>query len=189
MKHIFILTFYLLRALLVLIKPSGAKSIIAENVMLRHQLIIAGRRHKRSPNLSIWDRLNLGFIAAIIKPKHLVKNAIIIKPSMLIKFHNALVKKKYSALFSNKSKRKPGPAGPSQEIINLVITMKRNNPRFGCRRIAMQISKMFGLDINKDVVFRILSKHYKPKGNDNGPSWLTFIGHMGYRPPNYQKRH
>jgi putative transposase len=26
-------------------------------------------------------------------------------------------------------------------------------------------------------VYRILSKHYKPRPDGNGPSWLTFIGH------------
>ena len=106
MKEFFILTFHFLRALLVVIKPGGVKSIVAENVMLRHQLIIIGRSRKRSPNLSVWDRLKLAFITAIIKPSALFKNAIIIKPSVLIKFHKALVKKKYSALFSNKTRKK-----------------------------------------------------------------------------------
>jgi transposase InsO family protein len=57
--------------------------------------------------------------------------------------------------------------------------MKRRNPRFGCPRIAQQIAKAFGVDIDKDVVRRVLVKHYRPApdtGSD--PSWLTFIGHM-----------
>ncbi len=97
---------------------------------------------------------------------------------MLLKFHKAMIKRKYQALFSNKSKQKPGPTGPSQEIISAILEMKKQNPRFGCRRIAMQISNMFGIDINKDVVWRVLSKYYTPTSNDDGISWLTFIGHM-----------
>ena len=69
------------------------------------------------------------------------------------------------------------PETPSTEIIAAVVAMKIHNPRFGCRRIAMQISHTFGLDVDKDLVYRILSKHYKPKPGGNGPSWLTFIGH------------
>lgn len=84
----------------------------------------------------------------------------------------------YSQLFSNKLKRKSCPAGPAQELIQAVIAMKQHNPRFGCRRIAMQISNMFGLNINKDIVWRILSKHYKPVSNDDGPSWLSVIGNI-----------
>jgi len=33
--------------------------------------------------------------------------------------------------------------------------MKRRPPRFGCRKIAEQISKAFAIEINKDVVRRI----------------------------------
>ena len=57
--------------------------------------------------------------------------------------------------------------------------MKRRNPRFGCVRIAQQIAHAFGVDIDKDVVRRVLAKHYRPGDTGtNGPSWLTFIGDM-----------
>ena len=150
---------------------------MAEHIMLRGQLIVINRRRKKAPNLSLWDRLGFGFLAAIVYPKRLARTAIIVKPSMLIKFHKALIKRKYRALFSNQTKCKPGPAGPSRELINAIVKMKERNPRFGCRRIAMQISNMFGMNINKDIVWRVLSKNYKPTSDDNGPSWLTFIGH------------
>ena len=54
--------------------------------------------------------------------------------------------------------------------------MKRRNPSFGCVRIAQQISHAFGIEIDKDVVRRVLAKHYRPgDSGTNGPSWLTFI--------------
>ena len=58
--------------------------------------------------------------------------------------------------------------------------MKIRNPLFGCPRIAQQISRAFGIEIDKDVVRRVLAKHYRPIRGDggNGPSWLTVIGHM-----------
>ncbi len=177
MKHFCILIFYFIRSLMMMCKPGGAKGMVAENLILRHQLIIIGRRHKKAPNLRFWDRLCLAFLASIINPKRLIRTAVIIKPSTLIKLHKALIKRKYSALFSAKTRRKPGPAGPSQKLINAIIDMKKHNPRFGCRRIAMQVSNMFGVSINKDVVRRILSKYHKPTSHDDGPSWLTFIGH------------
>ncbi len=56
--------------------------------------------------------------------------------------------------------------------------MKQRNPRFGCPRIAQQINKAFGIDIDKDMVRRILAAHYRPGSpGDSGPSWLTFLGH------------
>jgi len=103
---------------------------------------------------------------------------VIIKPATLLKFHKALVNRKYSLLFSNKSGKKPGPKGPEQSIIDLIIEMKQRNPSYGYRRIAMQISNAFGIPIDKDIVRRVLSKHYINTPYDTGPSWLTFIGHM-----------
>ena len=56
--------------------------------------------------------------------------------------------------------------------------MKLRNPGFGCLRIAQQISHAFGIEIDKDVVRRVLAKHYRTDNSGfNGPSWLTFIGH------------
>ena len=55
--------------------------------------------------------------------------------------------------------------------------MKRRNPRWGCPRIAQQIALAFGIEIDKNVVRRILSVHYRPQPESAGPSWLTFLGH------------
>lgn len=45
-------------------------------------------------------------------------------------------------------------------MIRLIIEMKQRNPYFGYRRIAMQISNMLNIDIDKDIVRRVLAKHY-----------------------------
>ena len=51
------------------------------------------------------------------------------------------------------------------------------NPRFGCPRIARIISHTFGVGVDKNVVHRVLAKHYRPTSGGTGPSWLSFIGH------------
>jgi putative transposase len=57
--------------------------------------------------------------------------------------------------------------------------MKRRNPKFGYVRIAQQIAQAFGVEIDKDVVRRVLAKDYRPgDSGTNGLSWLTFIGHV-----------
>jgi hypothetical protein len=75
-------------------------------------------------------------------------------------------------LFSSKHGRRPGAKGPAQELIDAVVEMKRRNPTWGCPRIAQQITLAFGVDIDKDVVRRILGKHYTPESGSGGPSWL-----------------
>ena len=88
------------------------------------------------------------------------------------------MRRKYHRLFSGRNKGKPGPKGPSQALIDAIVEMKRRNPRFGCPKIAQQISKAFSIEIDKDVVRRVLAKYYCSNPGNNGPSWLTFIGHM-----------
>jgi hypothetical protein len=98
----------------------------------------------------------------------------------VLKFHRALVARKYRRLFSSSARRrKPGPKGPSMELIAAIVELKGRNPKFGCVRIAQQISHAFGVDIDKDVVRRVLAMHYRPGDRGtHGPSWLTFIGHL-----------
>jgi putative transposase len=56
------------------------------------------------------------------------------------------------------------------------MEMKKRNPQYGYLRMAMQIKNIIGININKDIVRRILQKNFKNyPGNNNGPSWLSFI--------------
>jgi putative transposase len=80
--------------------------------------------------------------------------------------------------FSPNWRRKPGPKGPSAELIHAVVEMKQRNPNWGCPRIAQQIALAFHIELDKDVVRRILAHHYQPEQDSGGPSWLTFLGHM-----------
>jgi hypothetical protein len=46
-------------------------------------------------------------------------------------------------LFSPNHNRKPGPKGPSTELVHAVVEMKQRNPRWGCPRISEQITLPF----------------------------------------------
>jgi transposase InsO family protein len=75
--------------------------------------------------------------------------------------------------------RAEGPKGPDAALIQAIVELKTCNPRFGCPRIARIISRTFGVDVDKNIVYRVLSKHYRPAPGGTGPSWLSFIGHTG----------
>ncbi|MGB5669946.1 MAG: hypothetical protein WBM71_05275 [Sedimenticolaceae bacterium] len=94
-----------------------------------------------------------------------------------MKFHRLLKQRKYRLLYSSGKKREQEPKGPSQELIQSIVAIKQRNPRFGCPRIAQQINEAFGVDIDKDVMRRILAAHYRAGSGDSGPSWLSFLGH------------
>jgi transposase InsO family protein len=159
--------------------PGGAQAIVADSLLMKQQLLIVNRSRKRAPNLTATDRILLGFWSLFLGPRRIRRSAIIIKPSTLLRFHEILKKRKYQLLYSSGKRGKPGPKGPTRELILVIVEMKRRNPRYGCPKIAEQIAKLFGIDIDKDVVRRVLAKHYHPSPDtEGGPSWLTFIGHM-----------
>ena len=176
MRDLVVLFLHLIVSIVRLICPGGARSIVAESVLVKHQLLILNRSRKRSPTLRASDRVVAGLCGLLIHPVRLMRCAIILKPSTLLSFHQALKNRKYRLLFSARLRKKPGPKGPGQEVIAAVVEMKQRNPTWGCPRIAQQIALAFGIEINKDVVRRILATRYRPKP-DSGPSWLTFLGH------------
>lgn len=105
------------------------------------------------------DRIVAGLCALLMHPRRVVRAAIILKPPTILDFHRSLVKSKYRHLFSPPHRGKPGPKGPSKELIDAIVAMKQRNPSWGCPRIAAQISRAFGVTLDKDVVRRVLARH------------------------------
>jgi len=157
--------------------PGGLRSVVAESALLRHQLLILNRGRKRAPNLRATDRIAAGLFTLFIRQARILRSAIVLKPSTLLSLHNRLKQRKYRMLFSPPRRGRPGPKGPNQELIDAVVAMKRRNPSWGCPRIAQQIALAFDVEIDQDVVRRILSSHYRPESESSGPSWLTILGH------------
>jgi len=177
MRDLAILFIHLLTTIARLMGPGGARAVVAESLLVKHQLVILNRGHERAPNLRPMDRVIAGLCTLFIRPGRLLRIAVVLKPSTLLAFHAALVKRKYRQLFSPKRRGKPGPKGPSPELIAAIVETKRRNPSWGCRRIAQQLGLVFDLKIDKDVVRRVLAKHYRPDPGEYGPSWLTVLGH------------
>jgi putative transposase len=177
MRDLAVLFLHLLATVARLAGPGGARSVVAESVLVKQQLVILNRSRKRAPNLRLSDRIVAGVCALLVRPGRLVRSAIVLKPSTLLSLHRALKKGKYRVLFSPKVRKKPGPKGPNQEVMVAVVDMKQRNPTWGCPRIAQQIALAFGIPINKDVVRRILAVRYRPEPGSAGPSWLSVLGH------------
>jgi putative transposase len=176
-RDLAVLLLHLLATVARLAGPGGVRSVVAESVLVKHQLLILNRSRQRSPNLRFADHMVAGLCALVMRPGRLIRSAIVLKPSTLLSLHRALTQRKYRRLFLSTMRTKPGPKGPSQEVIAAVVDMKRRNPTWGCPRIAQQITLAFGVAITKDVVRRILAVWYRPEPGSAGPSWLTVLGH------------
>jgi len=177
MRLLFILFAHLLVTLARLARPGGVRAVAAESLAVKHQLLIMKRSRRRGPNLTAWDRAILGFCAMLVSPRRVGKMAVILKTSTLLRLHRAMVKRKYRLLYTPKRRGRPGPKGPSRELIAAVVEMKLRNPYFGYRKIAEQIAHAFGIELKRDVVRRILGRYYRPGHGGGSPSWLAAIGH------------
>jgi transposase InsO family protein len=176
MLDILIVFVHLIVTVVRLIGPGGLRAVIAESVLTRHQILILNRSRKRAPNLRVSDRIIVGLCTLLMRPSRVLRCGMVLRPSTLLHFHHVLTKRKYRMLFSSQRGCRPGPKGPAKELIDAVVEIKRRNPTWGCPRIAQQITLAFGVGIDKDVVRRILGKHYRPESGSGGPSWLTFLG-------------
>ena len=104
--------------------------------------------------------------------------ALLVRPSTLLRCHRALTGLKFRWLLSSAgSGRQPGPKGPEPELIEAILELKRRNPHLGCGQIAQQLAQSFGVELDKDMVRRVLAKHYRRGGGgqDDGPSWLRLL--------------
>jgi hypothetical protein len=86
-------------------RPGGVRSVVAESLLLKHQLLTLKRSSKRAPKLTPWDRLLLGFGSACVSRARVPKIAIALKPSTLLRFHRALARLKYHLLYASRRRR------------------------------------------------------------------------------------
>ena len=78
-----------------MLRPGGARAIVAESLLLKQQLLVVSRNRQHAPNLESTDRFLLGFLALFLRPDRIARVAIVVRPSTLLRFHQALVRKKY----------------------------------------------------------------------------------------------
>jgi hypothetical protein len=134
-RDLAVLFLHLLATVARLGAPGGARAVVAESVLVKQQLLILNHSRKRSPNLRLSDRIVAGVCALLIRPGRLIRSAIVLKPSTLLRLHRALTKREFRLLFSPTARKKLGPKGPSSEIMAAVVDMRRRNPRWGCPRL------------------------------------------------------
>ena len=75
MKLLLPLLGHLLVTLARLASRGGVRSVVAESLAVKHQLLIMKRSQRRSPNLTSWDRLMLGLWTLLVSPKRVRKMA------------------------------------------------------------------------------------------------------------------
>ena len=146
MRNLVVLFIHFIGTLARLLGPGGVRSLVAESLLLKHQLLIVNRSRHRSPNMPSSDRILAGFLALLLHPTRLLRAAIVLKPSTLLALHKALSKGKYRMLFSLDRRRQPGPKGPSATIMAILATFGFfSRTAFGVRPGARTCNRFFGV--------------------------------------------
>ena len=106
----------------------------------------------------------------LIHPSRALRSAIALRPSTLLHFHKILTKQKYRMLFSPKRVRRPGPKGPSKELIEAVVEMKRRNRIWGCVGFAVHRGVVDGVALCR-MCNRVIHTQALPKylSSDHDP--------------------
>ena len=94
MRDFLILFVHLIVTVARMAGPGGLRSVVAESVLVKHQLLILNRGRKRAPNLRAADRVLAGLCTVFLRPARVVRSAIVVKPSTFLRLHHLLKKRK-----------------------------------------------------------------------------------------------
>jgi putative transposase len=138
-----------------------------ELLVLRHELEIL-RRQVARPRVRPADRALLA-AAAFHLPRP-VREARLVTPRTLFRWHRALVRRKWRQAAGRR-----GRPPLSVEVRELVLRLARENPRWDHRRICGELAKL-GLRVSPTSIRRLLAQaRLEPAPRRSGPSWREFL--------------
>jgi putative transposase len=147
--------------------PRSRAELLAENALLRQQLLVL-RRNTKTPRLTWPERLSLLILARWVPNWKQVLQ--IIQPDTLLRWH----REGFRLFWKLKSRRlvQTQPQRLAPETIALIERMARENPLWGAERIRGEMLKL-----NIKVAKRTIQKYLQAVRSrpPSGQSWSTFL--------------
>jgi putative transposase len=139
--------------------------LIAENALLRQQLIILKRQEKR-PACTKTDRVLLVLLARLVRTWN--QALLIVQPETLLRWH----RQGFKLFWKYKSRATSLKPRISQETVALIQEMARDNCLWGAERIRGELLKL-GIHVCK----RTIQKYMRPMRitRPHGQTWKTFL--------------
>jgi transposase InsO family protein len=141
--------------------------LIAENVLLRQQLIVASRKVKR-PEFKPHERGLLVLLARCVRGWR--DALLLVKPDTILRWHRQGFR-----LFWRWKSSKPKVAKQriAEDVIALIRQMADENQLWGAERIRGELLKL-GIKVAKRTIQRYLRAARRPN-SPRGQSWKTFL--------------
>src|SRR5436190_12844133 len=141
------------------------EALIAENLLLRHQLTVLTRPTRTRPRLRTRDKLFWVVVRALRRDwrRHLV----VVRPESVIRWH----RQAWRLVWRWRSRGPIGRPRLSAEVRELTAGMAPDNPRWGSQRIRGELLKL-GLVVSKRSIQR-----YRRRGpaHPSSQTWRTFL--------------
>ena len=143
--------------------------LVAENAMLRQQLIVLNRHVKR-PKFNTIDRTILVFLSRLNRSW---RDAIlIVKPQTILRWHRY----GFKLFWRFKTRNRGRKARISSEVIDLIRKMAKENKLWGAEHIRGELLKL-GIHVSKRTIQKYMRNVRET--NPSGQKWLTFVhNHM-----------
>ena len=146
--------------------------IIAENLFLRRQLALYRERKIRRHRPAPADKVALIVLSRFFPWAGALA---IVKPSTFIRWHRAGFR-----LFWRWKSRVPGRRPLPKNVQALILTMAKENPSWGERRIADELSLKLGLLVDPRTVGKYIKRSGRPRSSV-GQRWSTRPRNCGVR--------
>jgi putative transposase len=138
-----------------------------EIAVLRHQLSVL-RRQVARPRYAQPDRIILAALAKLLPRDRWP--IFLVTPSTLLRWHRELISRRWTYPTTSRIRRTLDP-----EVVDLVLRLARENPRWGCLRVVGECRKL-GVSISATSVRTILRRHHLgPAPRRRGPTWTQFL--------------
>jgi len=144
------------------------EELIAENALLRQQVIILQRQVKR-PQLTLRDR---GILVLLARWARRWREALaIVKPDTLLGWH----RQGFRLYWRHKSRTTQREPQIAQETIDLIRQMAVENRLWGAKRIVGELKKL-GIHVSRRTVQRYMRQARKSlPPRQSGQTWATFL--------------
>jgi transposase InsO family protein len=138
-----------------------------ELLVLRHELVVLRRQHPR-PRLNPADRALFAALVRLLPGAR--RGGLVVTPRTLLRWHRELVRRTWA-----QPQPRFGRPSLDAELLELVLRLAHENPRWGYQRIVGELRKL-GVSVSPSTVRRmLLNAGMEPAPRSSGPTWREFL--------------
>ena len=138
--------------------------LIAENALLRQQLIVASRKVKRP----LFKDSERGLLVLLSRIVHGWQNAVLlVKPETILRWH----REGFRLFWRWKSRARDGRPSLDGNLVALIRQMWQANPTWGSPRIQAELAKL-GIEISDSTIRKYRPEHRR---STSAQTWKTFL--------------